>query len=334
MNIAVVILNWNGQALLAQFLPSILEHSRDIANVYVADNNSSDNSVAYVKEHFKEALVVENQENGGYAKGYNDALQKIQADIYCLINSDVEVSQGWLNPVIDAFNESEDVAVIQPKILDYKEKSAFEYAGAVGGFSDGLGYLYCRGRLFSTLETDQGQYDLPVDIHWASGACFFVRASVFNELKGFDESYFAHQEEVDLCWRIRNAGYRIRVATKSVVYHVGGATLSVVNPKKTYLNFRNSLFTLTKNLPSKGLRRTLFLRLCLDGLAAMKFMFEAKPKHFFAVLKAHLHFYKKYGYYLKKRKGQPTKQANYYHIKSIVWAYFVQRKRKFSELHD
>ncbi len=333
MKIAVVILNWNGEQLLAQFLPSILEHSSGLATVYLADNNSSDNSIAFVQKHFPEVRIVKNSENGGYAKGYNDALKDIEAELYCLINSDVEVTSGWLTPVLEAFDSEPDVAAIQPKILDYKAKESFEYAGAAGGFSDALGYLYCRGRLFSSLEVDQNQYDQALDIHWASGACFFIRASIFHKLEGFDESFFAHQEEVDLCWRIRNAGYRITVVPQSIVYHVGGATLSVLNPKKTYLNFRNSLFTLTKNLPSNRLIFILFLRLCLDGFAAVKFLFEGKPKHCWAVFKAHLHFYQKYSQYHKKRTEQGQKQPQYYHIRSVVWKYFVLGKRKFSDLN-
>ncbi len=334
MNIAIVILNWNGEKLLAQFLPSIVEYSSGIAKVYVADNKSTDNSVAFVRENFKEVSIVQNKENGGYAKGYNDALKEIEADLYCLINSDVEVSQGWLEPVLTAFHATPELAALQPKILDYKNKSAFEYAGANGGFTDALGYLYCRGRLFSTLENDQGQYDRAMNIHWASGACFFIRASVFHQLNGFDEGFFAHQEEVDLCWRIRNAGYRISVVPSSVVYHVGGATLSVLNPKKTYLNFRNSLFTLTKNLPTNRLVIILFIRLCLDGLAAIKFFFEAKPRHSWAVLKAHLHFYSRLSTYLKKRTHQTDKHSQYYQIRSVVWNYFILGKRKFSDLKE
>lgn len=332
MKIAVVILNWNGKQLLEQFLPSIIAHSQGLAGVYVADNNSSDDSVAFVKANYPQVTLVRNAENGGYAKGYNDALKNIEADIYCLINSDVEVTKNWLVPVVEAFQNAPELAVIQPKILDYNSKNTFEYAGAGGGFTDSLGYLYCRGRVFSTLENDSGQYDTALDIHWASGACFFVRSSVFHELNGFDEGFFAHQEEVDLCWRIRNAGHRIAVAPKAIIYHVGGATLSVLNPQKTYLNFRNSLFTLTKNLPSNRLFLVLFIRLCLDGLAVVKYLFELKPRHGWAILKAHLHFYRKWAHYRAKRKEQDQKQRRYYQIRSIVWKYFILGKKKYSQI--
>ncbi len=247
MKIAVVILNWNGKQLLEQFLPAMLKYSIDDATIYIVDNNSSDNSVEFVRQHFPAINIIQNKENGGYAKGYNDALRHIDADIYALVNSDIEVTENWLKPIISKFKSSAEIAAIQPKILDFKDKSKFEHAGAGGGFIDFFGYPYCRGRIFTELEADNGQYDDTTDIFWASGACFFIRKEIFHQLKGFDEAFFAHFEEIDLCWRIKNEGYKIKYVGKSVVYHVGGATLDQANPRKTYLNFRNSLFSIIKN---------------------------------------------------------------------------------------
>ena len=239
MKIAIVILNWNGQKLLEQFLPSVVSYSKE-ATIYVADNASTDNSVSFVKDNYPEVTIIQNEENGGYAKGYNDALQHVTADVFCLLNSDIEVTENWLKPIIKQFESDTNIAVIQPKILDYKDKSKFEYAGAGGGFIDKYGYPYCRGRIFDTIETDTNKYNDIIDIFWASGACFFIKSNVFHNLNGFDEDYFAHQEEIDLCWRIQNAGHQIKYVGTSTVYHVGGATLTTQNPKKTFLNFRNS----------------------------------------------------------------------------------------------
>ena len=290
MKVAVVILNWNGKKLLEQFLPSVVQYSKE-ATVYVADNASTDDSVAFVKEQFPEVAVVINATNTGYAGGYNEALQHIEADVYALVNSDIEVTENWLQPIIKTFQEEPTTAIIQPKILDFKNKDYFEYAGAAGGFIDQYGYPFCRGRIFNTLEKDLGQYDTNQEIFWASGACFFIRSSVYKELKGFDTSFFAHQEEIDLCWRAINKGHTIKYLFESKVYHVGGATLQQGNPKKTELNFRNSLLMLIKNLPKKVLFRVLFIRMVLDGIAGMKFLLEGQPKHLFAVLKAHFSFY-------------------------------------------
>jgi len=245
MKTAIVILNWNGQKLLEQFLPSVVAHSNE-AEIYIADNASTDDSLSYVSDRYPNVKIIKNQTNGGYAKGYNDALKHVDANIFCLLNSDVEVTENWLAPVLDVFKNEPNTAIIQPKILDYKNKAYFEYAGAAGGFIDKYGYPYCRGRIFDTLEKDFGQYDDLADIFWASGACFFVRSTIFKKLNGFDERFFAHMEEIDFCWRAKNLGYTIRYAYNSKVYHLGGATLSKANAKKTYLNFRNSLFTLIK----------------------------------------------------------------------------------------
>jgi hypothetical protein len=332
MKIAIVILNWNGKSLLEQFLPAMITYSKDVADIYVADNASTDDSVTYVKNKFSDVKIIQNSDNGGYAKGYNDALQNIDADIFALVNSDIEVTKDWLQPVISQFNKEPKTAAIQPKILDFKDTSRFEYAGAGGGFIDKYGYPFCRGRLFETLEEDKGQFNDIADIFWASGACFFIRKNVFNELNGFDESFFAHQEEIDLCWRIQNAGYKIQYTGTSTVYHVGGATLDKADPRKTYLNFRNSLYLIVKNIPKGKLLPILFIRMLLDGVAALKFLIELKPKHFLAVLKAHFYFYMTLSKLLAKRKSFKAHKKNYYKVKSIVWQYFVLGRKKFEQL--
>ena len=332
MNVAIVILNWNGKQLLEQFLPSIVTFSKGIADIYVADNASTDESVALIKEHFTDVKIIQNKENGGYAKGYNDALQHIKADVYALVNSDIEVAKNWLQPIIQQFKKESNTAAIQPKILDFKDKTKFEYAGAGGGFIDKYAYPYCRGRLFDTLEKDNGQFNDTIDIFWASGACFFIRAEVFHKLNGFDESFFAHQEEIDLCWRIQNAGYNIQYVGQSTVYHVGGATLAKADAKKSYLNFRNSLYGIVKNIPKGKLVEILFIRLILDGLAAIKFFVDFKPKHTFAILKAHVSFYTNMSSLLKKREQLTSQKTAYYKIKSIVWQYFVLGRKKFKQV--
>jgi len=332
VKIAIVILNWNGKQLLEKFVPSIVKYS-NLPNVeiVVADNASTDDSVNFIQLNYPNIKIVENIENGGYAKGYNDALKYVNADIYALVNSDIEVTEGWLTTIISTFESEPDTTIIQPKILDYKNKSKFEYAGAAGGFIDKYGYPYCRGRIFTNLETDLKQYDDVAEIFWASGACFFIRAKVFHELNGFDESYFAHQEEIDLCWRAKNFQKTIKYVGSSTVYHVGGATLKEASPRKTFLNFRNSLFSLVKNLPQNKLVPIIIFRLVLDGVAGMKFLLELRPIHTLAIVKAHFSFY----YYLpktiKKRK-QIQQKNNYFSINSIVWNFFISEKKTYKEL--
>lgn len=329
MKLAIVILNWNGKKLLKQFLPSVIKYSKE-ADIYIADNASTDNSVNYVKTTFPSVKIIENKINGGYAKGYNDALKHINTDVFCLLNNDVEVSKDWLIPVIKAFNTNENTSIIQPKLLDYNNKKFFEYAGAAGGFIDKYGYPYCRGRIFETIEKDEGQYNDNSEIFWASGACLFIKSKVFEELNGFDESFFAHIEEIDLCWRAKNSGYHVKYVGQSEIYHVGGATLSNLNPKKTYLNFRNSLFALTKN--AKGsLFSKIIVRLILDGIAAVKFLFELKPQHSIAILKAHFSYYYHLNRLIKQRKSAKNK-IKYYQRTSIVLDYFVNKRNKYSSL--
>ncbi len=329
MKIAVVILNWNGKKLLEQFLPSIIEHSQN-ATIYVADNASTDESVEFVEDTFPSINIIQNTENGGYAKGYNDALKHVEEEIYCLLNSDIEVTKNWLSPILETFQNQPNTAIIQPKLLDYKNKAYFEYAGAAGGFIDKFGYPYCRGRIFNTLEKDDGQYNDTSDIFWSSGACLFIRKQVFKELNGLDEAFFAHMEEIDMCWRAKNLGYDIKYVGTSTVYHVGGATLKNSNPKKTYLNFRNSLFSLVKNAHD-NLLFLVFTRLVLDGIAGVKFLFELKFAHIIAIIKAHFSFYGHLSTLLKQRKTL-SQGKKHYTVTSIVWSYFVNKKRHFNSL--
>lgn len=330
LNTAVVILNWNGRELLKKFLPSIIANS-DEATIYVADNASTDDSVDLVREKFPEVRIIQNKVNGGYAKGYNDALAHLKEDIFILLNSDVEVNPGWLKPILHIFETEPETAAVQPKILDYYKKDHFEYAGAAGGYIDKFGYPFCRGRIFQSLEEDHGQYNEDTYIFWASGACLTIRREAFYKAGALDESFFAHQEEIDLCWRLFNLGYRIKYTGASKVYHMGGATLNTMNPKKTFFNFRNSLFMLLKNVPSAQVIFILLARMILDGIAGIKFIAEGKFNHFFAIIKAHFSFYRHIPEILQKRTENPKKR-NYFYIKSIVLNYFLGKKKKFSEL--
>ena len=330
LKIAVVILNWNGAKLLERFLPSVLEYSNN-HKIYVADNASTDNSIAFIKENYPSIGIVENTVNGGYAKGYNDALQHIDADVFCLLNSDVEVTPNWLSPIADHFTKNIDTVIIQPKILDLKKKTHFEYAGAGGGFLDSFGYPFCRGRIFDTLEEDKGQYNDTTPIFWASGACLFIRKPTFTTLGGFDEDYFAHQEEIDLCWRAQNMDLQVMYVGTSTVYHLGGSTLSEMNPKKTFLNFRNSLFSIIKNIPIQKAIFIVLARLLLDGIAGIRFLTQLRFSHFFAIIKAHFSFYWNIPKTLKKRDLK-VKHKKYHKIKSIVWSYFVNGSKEFNNL--
>ena len=330
MRIAIVILNWNGEVLLERYLPTVVRYSEG-ADIYVADNASTDGSVDFVKTNFPEVKVIQNTVNGGFAKGYNDALKAVDADVFCLLNSDVKVTPNWLVPIREAFQLMPEASIIQPKILDLMRKDHFEYAGAAGGFLDQLGYPFCRGRIFQELEKDTGQYDDIREIFWATGACMFIKKEVFNQLGGFDEDYFAHQEEVDLCWRAKNRGYRVFYVGTSCVYHLGGFTLSNMNPKKTFLNFRNSLYSITKNLPRRKAFLILFFRLLLDGIAALRFVAQLKFSHCWAILKAHLSFYGNFWrMYGKREKTSFIKK--YYVTKSIVWSHFVHHVKNFNIL--
>lgn len=327
--IAVIILNWNGKSLLEEFLPSVIHHSNQ-AKIYVADNNSTDDSMVFLQNNYPDIKIIRNSKNFGYAKGYNEALKYVNEPYFVLLNSDVKVSEHWLIPMLEIFENEPKTAVLQPKILDYKSKDFFEYAGAAGGFIDKYAFPFCRGRIFSTIEKDTNQYDKITEIFWASGACLFIRKEIFEQFGGFDEDFFAHQEEIDLCWRIQNKNFKIKYIPHSVVYHVGGATLQENSPQKTFLNFRNSLYTLLKNHPKKGLFFTFFIRLCLDGIAGIHFLLKIKPKHTWAIVKSHFTVYWNLQKTLKKRNE--FQKRNFYYTTSIVFDYFLKQKKYFSAI--
>ena len=331
MNVAVVILNWNGRELLEQFLPSVVDHSKNEATIYVADNASTDDSVLYLKDNFPDVRIIQNSTNGGYAKGYNDALKNLSEDIFVLLNSDVEVSQNWLTPIIIEFKKDKNLVAAQPKILNHNKKEYFEYAGAAGGFIDQLGYPYCRGRVFDTLEKDTGQYNDIAEIFWATGACLFVKKDSYRAVKGLDEDFFTHQEEIDLCWRLKAKGGTIKYIGESHIYHVGGATLNTANSKKTFYNFRNTLLMLLKNVKGYNVWFLILMRLVLDGIAGVQFFFQGKWKHTIAIIKAHFSFYRLIPTFMVKRKKHASRMK-YYSIKSIVWNYFIRKNRTFNEL--
>ncbi len=325
-NIAVVILNYNGLHWLEKFLGDVVNKSPE-AEVYVADNASTDCSVTYIQENHPTVKLIKNLKNDGYTGGYNQAFQVICADYYVLLNSDIEVTEHWLTAVIQRMESDHKIVACQPKIRSYHKKEKFEYAGACGGFVDQLGYPFCRGRIFDTIEKDELQYEKAIPIFWATGACLFVRANAYHEIGGLDDDFFAHMEEIDLCWRLQNKGYAVWVEPKSMVYHVGGGTLQSGSSFKTYLNFRNNLFMLYKNLEKPW--RTIFQRLLLDGLAGIKFLSEGKIIHIWAIVRAHFAFYASIAKLEKKR--EKTFKAKLYPV-NILTAYYLQGKKRFSDL--
>jgi len=329
---AVVILNWNGREFLEKFLPSVIDFSMDDAEIIIADNASTDDSLDFLKEHYPSLRVIKNQENGGFAKGYNDALKQIEAEYYVLLNSDIEVTSNWIPPLIKLMDEQADIAACQPVIRSYNEPEKFEYAGASGGFIDKYGYPFCRGRIFQVIESDKGQYNDTKEIFWATGACLFVRAGLYHELNGLDEDFFAHMEEIDFCWRLKNKGYKIMVCPDSVVYHVGGGTLPKKSSFKTYLNMRNNIAMLYKNLPSSKLFRVLTVRFFLDMIASVKFLVDGGFKDFFAVTRAYGSFYTKIGKHRHKRRNVKHHDVPHIYRGNIVFAYYLKRKKKFSDL--
>lgn len=330
MKIAIVILNWNGKHWLEQFLPTVVSHA-GAHPVYLADNASTDDSITWAQTHYPNVQIIAMDRNRGYAGGYNTALTHINEPFACLLNSDVATTYNWLEPVLERFASNPMLGAIQPKILDHAKPASFEYAGAAGGYLDRLAFPYCRGRIFHTLEKDAGQYNDRPKLDWASGAALFVRITAFRQVAGMDTDYFAHQEEVDLCWRMRAAGYMISYEPDSVVYHVGGGTLKASSPTKTFYNFRNSLFNIVKNEHSKLWIVILVLRIMLDGIAALRFLLVGNNLHFFAVLKAHVSFYSFFFKMLKKRRSFPVKVANT-GVRSIVWQYFGLKKKIFIRL--
>ncbi|MDZ7935915.1 MAG: glycosyltransferase family 2 protein [Emticicia sp.] len=320
--VAVVILNYNGQKFLEKFLPSVVDNN-DGYEIIVADNASTDNSIDFLRSNYPNLKTIQLSSNQGFAGGYNSALQEIKAEYYVLLNSDVEVSKNWVNPIIDLMKNDASIAACQPKIRSYHQKTHFEYAGAAGGYIDWLGYPFCRGRIFDSYEQDFGQYDDTKEVFWATGACMFVRAEVFRQLGGFDAHFFAHMEEIDLCWRMKNAGHKIMYSSVSTVYHVGGGTLHKSNPRKTFLNYRNGLAMLYKNLPSNKLFSTILIRLILDGISGIKLLIDGSFADFLAVIKAHFAFYAM----IPKLKRKSPKNVSEIYQKSIVWEYFVKKQK-------
>jgi len=332
--VAVVILNWNGKHFLQRFLPSVLSAAASSYEVIIADNGSTDDSVDWLQQNHPAVRVILLGQNFGFAKGYNEALKLVTADYYVLLNSDVAVRAGWTEPIIALMESDKAIAACQPKLLMEDNHNMFEYAGAAGGWIDAFGYPFARGRVFDVCEEDNGQYNDAADVFWASGAAMFVRSTAYHACAGLDEYFCAHMEEIDLCWRLQLAGYRIMVCPASEVYHVGGGTLPKGNSRKVYLNFRNNLIMLAKNLPLAKLLWVLPCRLALDAIAAWKNLLSGDAVFFGAVIKAHVAFW---GWCIFKRSAGVRPRAKTPSLQGwlnrcIVWDYFVQGKRKFSEI--
>ncbi len=331
--VAVVILNWNGKTYLERFLPFALSSTYPNKRIIVADNASTDGSVELVREKFPLVEIIINEENEGFAKGYNSALKQIDSPYYVLLNSDVEVTPGWIENIVALMENDGAIAACQPKILSYNQKSKFEYAGACGGWIDKFGYPFARGRVFDTCEKDEGQYDIATRCFWASGAALFLRSSAFREVDGFDEFFFAHQEEIDLCWRLQHKGYSIYCEPASTVYHVGGGTLPVGNKRKVFLNFRNNLIMMRKNLPPGEAGRKILARLFLDGIAGIRYLLSGEVSSMFAVVKAHLAYYSWKKAWKKQRQAAVAKAPLSGKFKgSIVWKYYIGGKKTFRQI--
>lgn len=333
---AVVILNWNGKKFLEKFLPTLIEYTTNPnTEIIIADNASTDESLAYLNKNHPEIKQILFDKNYGFTGGYNKALMQIDAEYFVLLNSDIEVTENWLTPLIQLMDSDQTIAACQPKIKSYHNKNLFEYAGASGGFIDKYGYPFCRGRILNTLESDENQYNDTIEIFWATGACMFVRAELFKKAEGLDDDFFAHMEEIDLCWRFKNLGYKIFIHPLSEVYHVGGGTLPNDSPFKLYLNYRNNLFLLYKNLPKRKLFTTLFQRMLLDGFSACIFLFKLSFPSFNAVLKAHFNFYRSLKTLRIKRKKLlliAVSQHKEIYPRSIVFDYFFRKTRTFNTL--
>jgi len=327
MKIGIVVINWNGLNLLKKYLKSIIDNSEN-STVYVIDNNSSDESIFYLRQNFKEVEIISLEKNYGFAEGYNKGLKKVKEDYVCIINNDILVTKDWLSSIREKLRKHPQ-SIIQPNILDINNEEFFEYAGASGGFIDKYGYPFCRGRIFDTLEKDGGQYR-DSKIFWASGACFFISKKIFYDIGGFDKRFFAHMEEIDLCWRGFNKGFDCYSVTSSKVFHLGAATIKK-NSKKTYLNYRNSLIMMTKNLPLKNLLSTLFIRLILDLVSSIRFLIKGEIYSFIALYRAHFNYFKILRLLLKERDNT-SKKSNYFKINSIVYKYFILGKKKFFQL--
>ena len=335
--VAIVILNWNGAKLLEEFLPSVIEHSpAEMSEIVVADNGSTDNSIAILREKFPSVRIIPFDHNYGFAEGYNRAIREIDNEYVVLLNSDVEVTPGWLDAPLSALEADPAIAAAQPKILSWHNKERFEYAGAAGGYIDIYGYPFCRGRVLHVVEKDHGQYDTTADILWATGACLFIRTDIYKEAGGLDAEFFAHQEEVDMCWRLRSRGYRLVCTPQSVVYHVGGATLQAESPRKTFLNFRNNLLMIYKNLPEKDLKRVMRARFFLDYIAAAKFLLSGHVRNAKAVYDARKAFYRMKPEYAARRKENLTKTtlADIPELmrRSLILSFYLKWEKTFTQL--
>ena len=334
MEIAVVILNYNGENFLDKFLPNVIENPKN-ATIYVADNCSTDNSIEYLKENFPQIKLIINTENGGFAKGYNDALKHVKADYYVLLNSDIEVTPNWIEPCIDLLEKDKSIAALQPKILAYHNKTHFEHAGAAGGYLDQDFYPFCQGRIFDEVEFDNGQYDKSHEVFWATGACLFIRSELYHSIGGLDDDFFAHMEEIDMCWRLKQQNHKIFYCADSTIYHIGGGTLNYDNPKKTFLNFRNSLFMIAKNYDG-NLFFKIFKRLLIDGLAGIMFIFKFQFKHCWAIIRAHFTFYTNLKILLQKRKNIKNNKTTFNSVGlfkgSIIFNKYIKGVKKFSDL--
>lgn len=332
--VSIVILNWNGRKYLEQFLPSVIASTYSNWRLVVADNASSDDSIPFLRMHYPAIEVIELKRNFGFSKGYNDALKLVESDYYVLLNSDVEVMPSWIEPVISLMENDKTIGACQPKLLQYNDRSSFEYSGAAGGWMDEFGYPFARGRIFDVNEADSGQYDSTEPVFWASGAAMFVRSGLYHSLGGLDEYFFAHQEEIDFCWRMQRSGYKVYCCPQSVVYHVGGGTLPKGNSRKVFLNFRNNLIMMAKNMPEGEAAWKISFRFLLDMLSAFKSLMAGEGKYFVAVFRAHLAFLRWLIVVGKKDAETATKKTvlRGYLERSVVWAHFISGKKKFSEI--
>ena len=335
--VAVLVLNWNGRTLLQQFLPSWLAHIPDYADLIIVDNGSTDDSVSFLQEHYRDVHLLAFEENLGFAGGYNRAIEELDYQTVILLNSDVELTSGWLDQPMQLLNSSPEIAAVQPTLRAQRSPKDFEYAGAAGGFIDRLGYPFCRGRIFDTTEEDRGQYTDSVDLFWASGACLIIRRAVYREVGGLDTLFFAHQEEIDLCWRLNARGWRIVSAPQSIVYHIGGASLSADSPRKVFLNFRNNLLMIYKNLPAPTLHRVLFARMILDLVAMLVYLLRLRPGQAASVLKGWRCFL------IKRQRYESTRQENLKKTVrpispelmkpySLLFQYYFKGRKRYSDL--
>ncbi|RYD72545.1 MAG: glycosyltransferase family 2 protein [Sphingobacteriales bacterium] len=333
-SVAVVILNWNGKSFLEQFLPGVLKSEYDNLQIVVGDNGSTDDSIAFIETTFPTVTILKNEKNLGFAGGYNKILERVHADYFVLLNSDVEVTPNWISPVVELMESDDKIAAAQPKIKWQLDKNQFEYAGAAGGFLDIYAFPFCRGRLFNVYEQDHGQYNEVKEIFWASGAAFFIKSRYWKETGGLDADLFAHMEEIDLCWRLKNLNYKVVFCPTAEVFHVGGGTLQTENPFKTYLNFRNNLIIMQKNLPVGDAVFRIAIRMCIDFIAWWHFLLSGKPKFTLAVTKGHWHFVKDIARTATKRKPfqKPYNEHTGVYKKSVVWAFFIRKIKFFSHL--